>query len=132
MVKIKNMKKNILIVEDEKLILSAFKDRFEKEGFDVLAAENGEEGLKKIAQKRPDLILLDIAMPIMDGFEMLETIRSNEENKKIPVIVLTNLDKKNNIPKAADLGATIFLTKANSSLDEIVKQTKKMLGILDF
>jgi len=84
-------KKKILIVEDEEPLKLTLKKKFKNEGFSVLEATNGEDGLKLTQEKKPDLILLDIVMPVMDGMTMLKKLRKQDFGKEMPVILLTNL-----------------------------------------
>ncbi len=119
----------ILIVEDESTLRKALAEFLEEEKFTVVSAIDGEEGLRMAKEELPDLILLDIVLPKKDGYEVLEAIKSDEKTKKIPVILLTNLESAENVQKAFDKGATIYLVKANYKLEEIVKKVKETLKI---
>ncbi len=124
------MTKNILLVEDEPLLLDLYQEAFEDAGLEVEIAENGAEALKK-ADKNPRLILLDILMPGMNGFEVLKKLKNNSKTKDIPVIVLTNLgseqsDKDKQL--ALSLGAVDYLVKSYHTPDEIVEIVEKRLG----
>lgn len=123
------MPKTILIVEDETSLANILEEKFREEGFDVLVAKNGIEGLNHARKKKPDLILLDIIMPHMDGFSMLRELRSNGDRQDIPVILLTNLGDANYITEAVDEGASGYLIKTDWSLDDIVAKVKKRLKL---
>lgn len=120
--------KKVLIVEDEVALLEVLVDKFNSEpGFEVLTAKNGEEGLKLALSKKPDLILLDIIMPVMDGMTMMQQLQKEEEGKKIPIIVLTNLGAAEDAEQAVKEGAYDFLIKAEWKLDDVVGKVKKTL-----
>lgn len=121
-------KKTILIVEDEQMLLRALTDKLTHTGFNVLQAVNGQEGLEAAKGQHPDLILLDIVMPVMDGLTMLEKMLSDENAKKIPVIILTNLAGTDTILKAKELGNYSYLIKTDWTLDEVVKKIWDKLG----
>lgn len=123
----KNIK--ILLIEDDPFLLNMYFTKFEMEGFRVVSADNGESGLKEIFNTKPDIILLDILMPKMSGFEVLENIQKAEEEeiKKIPVILLTNLNQQEDIAKAMKLGAVDYLVKAHFMPSEVVGKIKRAL-----
>lgn len=120
-------KQKILIIEDEKALMNVMRIKLESENYEVLTALGGEEGIKVIQEKMPDLVLLDIIMPEMDGFEVLEKLKVNEETKDIPVIVLSNSGREEEIEKGRKLGAVDYLIKAQLSLEEMVEKVKKYL-----
>jgi DNA-binding response OmpR family regulator len=111
--------KKILIIEDESALQKTLGEVLSQQGYEVLSALNGEIGLKLAQSKKPDLILLDLILPKIHGFDVLKKIKDNPETKKIPVIVLTNLESIEDIKKAIELGATTYLVKANYSLEEL-------------
>jgi len=117
--------KKILFIEDEQAIQTTFKDVLGNKEYEVISAFDGEEGLKLIKEKKPDLILLDLILPRKGGIEVLREIKENEEIKDIPVIVLTNLEDLKNVEKALNLGAKNYLVKANYTLEEVVDKVKK-------
>lgn len=117
----------ILIVEDDQILVKMYKTKFELEGYEVEAAYEGKEGLEKLEQFSPDLILLDLAMPEMDGFEFLKNLAKKERWEKIPVVILTNLGQESDIKKAKELGAKDYLIKVNLTPKEVVKKIKKYL-----
>lgn len=118
----------ILIVEDDEFLADIYKTKFELEGFKVTIATDGERGLKAIQNKKPDLVLLDILLPKMDGFAILQTIKKDPETKKIPVILLTNLGQKEDVQKGLNLGAADYLIKAHFNPAETVEKVKKILA----
>ncbi len=117
----------ILIVEDEPTLHKALEEFLTEEKFTILNAFDGEEGVKIAKEKMPDLILLDIVLPKKDGYEVLDILKADEKTKKIPVILLTNLESMENVQKAFDKGATTYLVKSNYKLEEIVKKVKETL-----
>ena len=118
-------KKKILVIEDEATLQKALNDILSQEGYDVLSALDGVSGLDLALKENPDLILLDIILPKLDGFEVLKKLK--EENSQIPIIILTNLSDINDIQKALDLGATTYLVKADFHLDDVLKKIKETL-----
>jgi len=125
-----NKGKKILIIEDELPMLKALSDKFGLEGFSVLEARNGEEGLDVALKTKPDLILLDLFMPVMDGKAMMEKLRQDEWGKKVPIIILTNLnpdDKTLNEILAS--GPAYYFIKSKWRLEDLVARAKKELGI---
>src|SRR5260221_3947211 len=123
--KVKESPKTILIVEDDKILLEMYQDKFIKEGFEVITAENGKIGLEKAITQKPDIILLDLMMPVMDGKRMLSKLREFPQFKKLPVIVLTNAGEVDNIKETQRYdNACEFLIKSNVSIDEVVQKVK--------
>jgi CheY-like chemotaxis protein len=114
------MKKILLFIEDESVIHKTLSDVLGGEKYEIVSALDGEIGLRMAQEKRPDLILLDLVMPKMNGFEVLKKLKEDETTKNIPVIVLTNLEQMEDIQKAIDLGATTYLVKSNYNLNEVV------------
>jgi CheY-like chemotaxis protein len=122
--------KKILVVEDEDILLQGLETALKQEGFQVVKAKNGQEGLNVAKSEMPDLILLDILMPVMNGTTMLNNLRDIPEFKKTPVIMLTNAGTVENIREAVTFdGASAFLIKSNTSIQEIVTQVKSTLYI---
>ncbi len=117
--------KTILFIEDESTIHKTFSDTLEKEEYEIISALDGEIGLRLAKEKSPNLILLDLVLPKMDGFEVLKALKADETTKDIPVIVLTNLEQMEDIQKAIDLGARTYLVKSNYDLKEVVDMIKK-------
>jgi DNA-binding response OmpR family regulator len=123
-------KKVILITEDEKSLQGALNDKLVNEGFTVLVAKNGVEGLEISLNKHPDLILLDLDMPKLNGMEMLRELRKDDWGKSVPVIILTNLPSSDeNIHKdITELEPTYYLTKIENGLEKISDKIKERLG----
>jgi len=119
--------KKILITEDDKVLREALSDYLTKEGFEVVAAANGEEGIEMAKKENPDLLLLDIILPKKDGFEVIKEIKSDEKTKNIPIVLLTNLESSSDIEKALELGAMTYLVKSDYSLEEVVMKVKEIL-----
>lgn len=116
--------KKILIIEDDVFLNELMAKKLLEEGFDVLKAANGEEGLEQARQENPDLILLDLILPGMDGFEILEKLKEDQETSPIPVIILSNLGQREDIERGFDLGADDYLIKAHFTPDEIVERAR--------
>ena len=121
-------KKHILLVEDDEFLAELYATKLNLEGFEVSLASDGEKGLKLIKEKNPDLVLLDIIMPKMDGFEVLKQIKADKKTKSIPVILLTNLSQKDEVKKGLELGAVDYLIKAHFMPSEVVKKIKSALA----
>ncbi len=121
-------KKKILLVEDDSFLISMYTTKFELENFEVVAAEDGEKGLGLAAEEKPDIILLDILLPKMNGFEVLKELKNNKETNQIPVILLTNLSQKNEIEQGLALGAQDYLIKAHFMPSEVMDKIKKVLN----
>ena len=122
--------KKILIIEDELPMLKALSDKFSREGFSVLEARNGEEGLDVALKTKPDLIILDLFMPVMDGKAMMEKLREDEWGKKVPIIILTNLNPDDKtLNEILKSGPAYYFVKSKWKLEDLVARTKKELGI---
>jgi len=121
------MDKKILFVEDEPNLQKAISEVLVQEGYKVLKAADGEEGLKVAQTEKPHLILLDLILPKKDGFEVLKELKADEKTKDIPVVVLTNLEGIGDVEKALSLGATTYLVKANYELEDVLKTVKSQL-----
>lgn len=119
------MKTTILIVEDEEIILQALKTKLSSAGINVLIAQNGQEGLEAALEYHPDLILLDIVMPVMDGLAMLQKLREDKWGKDVPVIVLSNLSEPVKISQAMEDGVTDYLIKTDWKIDDLVQLVKQ-------
>ncbi len=121
------MTKKILLIEDEAELRETMVEYLMGEKFEVVAAIDGQSGLEMTQKELPDLILLDIILPKMDGFTVLEEIKKNEKTRHIPVILLTNLESMENIQKAIEKGAYAYLIKADFKLEEVAKKIKEVL-----
>lgn len=126
-----DQKRTVLVVEDEEAVRKALKDKFEREGFKVLEAEDGKKGLKVAMAKKPDALLLDLLMPKMGGMEMLAELRKDAGwGKNVPVIILTNLSADDKI-----LGGVVkdqpsfYLLKSDWKIADVVSKVKESLGM---
>lgn len=119
---------HILLVEDDSFLANIYKTKFELEGYQISVSNNGEDGLREAQKKSPDIILLDILMPKMDGFAVLEELKKSDKTKDIPVIMLTNLGQKEDVEKATELGAVDYLIKAHFKPSETLEKVKKALS----
>lgn len=117
----------ILVAEDDQLLLTILSERLSQEGFEVLKAMTGTETLKAIEEKRPDLVLLDILMPELDGFAVMEKLKQNPSLSRIHVIILSNLGQQKDIERGRDLGAVLYLVKAQTTPDETIKKIREVL-----
>jgi DNA-binding response OmpR family regulator len=122
------MAHTILIVEDDDFLRSLAVTKLEKEGFTVSTAADGQEGLNQINSLIPDLVILDLMLPAMSGFDVLKAIKGNDATKNIKVIVFSNLGEEADIKTCLDLGANDYLVKANFTLDELVEKIKGLLA----
>jgi len=120
-------KQKILLVEDDKFLGKMLGKMLESHNYEVVLAGNGREGLLKASNSNPNLILLDIMLPDIDGFDVLETIKQDEKIKKIPVIIISNLGQPEDIQQGKSLGAKDYLVKSDLSLDEVVAKVRKHL-----
>lgn len=119
----------ILLCEDEEFVARSYIRKLEIEGFTVIHAHNGEDALLFLQEKNPDLVILDLMMPLKTGFEVLEARKKITDDKilKIPIIVASNLGQKSDIDTALSLGASGFLVKSNISLKELIAKVKEFL-----
>jgi len=120
--------KKILFIEDESALQKTFGDLLKREGYEMISALDGEEGLKMAKEESPDLILLDLILPKIHGFNVLKRLKEDEQTKEIPVVVLTNLEGIKDVNKAIELGATTYLVKASYSLDEVMAKIRQALS----
>lgn len=123
----KNKVSCILIVEDDIFLADLYRTKFELEGFKVLSAYDGVKGLELAKKNQPDIILLDLILPKLSGFALLENLKEDKRAMKIPVILLTNLSQKADIQRGLKLGAADFLVKAHFMPSEVVAKIKKMI-----
>ncbi|MFH0906641.1 MAG: response regulator [bacterium] len=120
--------KKILIIEDDPFLSEMYADKFNKDGFQADICIDGKIGMDKIKADKPDLILLDIVLPKMDGFEILKEVKGNPELKDIPIILLTNLGQKNEVEKGLSMGADEYIIKAHFTPTAVVAKVKEMLS----
>lgn len=122
------VKKKILIVEDEKTLRFLLAQALTEEDFEVEEAVDGEEGIQKLKENKMDMVLLDIILPGIDGFEVLARIKKDPRLESTPVIILSNLGQKEEIERGLKLGAVDYLIKANFDLNKIVERIRSILG----
>lgn len=120
--------KKILLVEDDVFVSDVYQTKLKQEGFDVVSAENGAEAMKKLEAAVPDIILLDIIMPYMDGKEVLARLKKSEKWKNIPVIILTNLSQRDDVEEILQKGADDYLIKSHFTPSEVVEKIKAVLN----
>ena len=122
------MAKKILIVEDEEIMVSLLQKKLIKEGYEISVARDGDEGIRAIKEVKPNLILLDIIMPKMGGFEVMEEMNKNKELKKIPVVVISNSGQPVELDRAQKLGAKDWLIKTEFDPQEVIDKVVKQIG----
>ncbi len=122
------MASKILIVEDDKFLRELISRKLVKEGYDIAEAIDGEEGIKKSEEFMPELILLDLILPGIDGFGTLEKVKENPKTMNIPVVILSNLGQKDEVERGLKLGAIDFLIKAHFTPEEIVEKIRLVLA----
>ncbi len=122
------MAKRILIIEDEEIVISLLQKKLAEEGYEVLIARDGKAGLKTIREEDPDLILLDIIMPKMGGFEVMEEMTKDSRIKDIPVVVISNSGQPVEIDRAQELGAKDWLIKTEFDAQEVINKVVKQIG----
>lgn len=118
----------ILFIEDEEALQKSLSKMLELEGFEVYGAYDGQTGLEIAQKEKPDIILLDLILPKIDGFEILKRLKTNPETKDIAVIILTNLEQVQNVEKLIEYGPINYLVKANYTLEEITQKIKEALN----
>jgi len=121
------MKKKIILVEDDPFLIDIYSTKLKESGFQVEVVDNGEKVVAKVKEIKPDLIMLDIVLPNVDGWEILKTIKSDPKLKKIKVVVLSNLGQKEEVEKGKKLGANKYLIKAHYTPSQTVEEIKKVL-----
>lgn len=114
------------MIEDEPFLLKVYKRRFEKEGYQFLQGSTGADAIKLATQEQPSLIFLDLIMPDMNGFEVLQKLKADPGTAAIPVIILSNLGQEEDKKRCLELGAKDYLIKANTSLQEVVKRVAEI------
>jgi two-component system phosphate regulon response regulator PhoB len=118
----------IMVIEDDPFLSSILKARLEKDGFTVLQAFNGEEALTKLRETAPGLVILDLIMPKMSGFEVLQAISIDPQLNKIPVVVVSNLGQPGDVEKAKGFGALDYFVKMRMSIDELLVKIKDIIA----
>jgi two-component system alkaline phosphatase synthesis response regulator PhoP len=118
----------VLLVEDDPMIVRMYERKLTHEGYELALAYNGEEGLEALKKSRPDIVLLDVMMPKMNGLEMLKIVKNDPQYANVPIIILTNLsDHPEDVEKCKELGATDYWVKANIRLDELAERIESIL-----
>ncbi len=121
------MKEKIILVEDDQFLLKMYKSKLEMEGYVVITCTNGAECLQMLSREKPQLIITDLLMPVMNGFQLLQTLRQNPEFSRIPVIVLSSRGLPQEIEKAISLGAKDYMVKTSITMKEMAQKIKKVL-----
>jgi len=121
------MAHKILVVEDDKFLRELITQKLAREGYDVKEAVDGEEGVIKVKEEKPDVILLDLILPGIDGFEVLAKIKEDPEVENIPVVILSNLGQRDDVERGLKLGAVDFLIKAHFTPGEIIEKIEKII-----
>jgi len=119
--------KTILLIEDDPFLVEIYSTKLKEVGFSVIIAVDGEEGLKKMKKKTPELLLLDIVLPNLNGWEILRDIKKDDKLSNLKVVILSNLGEKEEIEKGLKLGAVRYLVKAHYTPSEVVEEIKKIL-----
>jgi len=118
----------ILLVEDDKFLRKAAEVTLKRQGFDVLTAQDGEAGLELAREAMPDLVLLDLIMPKMQGFQVLGHLKADRKTASIPVIVMSNLGQDSDVQRAIDAGASAYVVKSNTALQSLVDTVREILA----
>ncbi|MBZ9571760.1 response regulator [Patescibacteria group bacterium] len=119
--------KKILLVEDDPFVIDIYTKKLKDSGFSIEVAKNGEEALKKIKEETPDLLVLDIVLPNIDGWDILKKVRTELGFEDLKVIILSNLSQKEEVEKGFKLGAIKYFVKANYTPSQVVEEIKKIL-----
>jgi|SRR3989338_6793640 len=119
--------KKILLVEDDPFLADIYTTKFKEAGFEIEVTGDGDEVLSKIKESKPDLLLLDIVLPHLDGWEIMEKIRGTDGLENLNIIILSNLGQKSEVEKGMKLGAVKYLIKAHYTPSEIVEEIKKVI-----
>lgn len=120
--------KKILVAEDDLFLANAYQVKLTKSGYEVRLVDNGKDVLPTLSDFQPDLLILDLLMPMQDGFSVLKEVRSKSEWQKLPIIVASNLSQPEDREKASKLGANDYITKADLSMKEILDKVKDYIG----
>jgi len=119
------MSKKILIVEDEEIIYSLLQKKLSQEGYEVRVAKDGQEGIDKMKEQKPDLVLMDIIMPRKSGFEVMEEMQKDEELRTVPIVVISNSGQPVELDRAKELGAIDWLVKTEFDPQEVIEKVRK-------
>jgi len=118
----------ILIIEDDRYISKMYQLKLSLDGFDVQVADNGRIGVDKVREFKPDIILTDILMPEMDGFEVIKMVKGEPETKDIPILIMSNLGQEDHIQKGLELGALGYIVKSQYTPSKVVEKIKEILA----
>jgi len=121
-------KSKILLIEEDKFYRRAYGDGLRNAGFEVLLAQDAKEGIRKMKADKPDLVLLDLLLPVESGFEVLEELKMDDELKEIPVIILSNLSQDSDVRQGKELGAVEYLIKADFTMKEVIGKVKEHIA----
>ena len=119
--------RSILLIEDDPFLVDLYNTKLKEEGFEVEIAVSGREGLRKFKERKPDLMLLDIVLPDLDGWEVLEEIKKLDKLNDLKIVILSNLTEKEDVKRAQEAGATSYLIKSHFTPTEVVEKIKKIL-----
>ena len=122
------MSAQVLLVEDDRFLRKAAEAMLRRNGFTVRTAADGDEGLRSAQAERPDIILLDLIMPKLQGFEVLERLKADDATASVPVVILSNLGQEADVVKAMTAGAAAYFIKSNTSLSNLVEQVRGVLA----
>jgi len=122
-----NEAKSILLVEDDALLVDIYSTKLQLSGFEVRVVDNGDKVFAEVKKKKPDLVLLDIVLPHMDGWDILQRLNKMDEMKDVPIVILSNLGQKEEVEKGLRLGAAKYLIKAYHTPSEIVQEVTKFV-----
>lgn len=117
----------VLIAEDDQFLANAYKLKLKKAGFEILVVSDGEEALEAMSSFKPDVVLLDLIMPNLDGFTFLSQVQKDDSMKNVPIIVASNLGQKEDIQKAKELGARDYVIKSDMSLEELIAKLERLV-----
>lgn len=118
----------VLIIEDDRYISKMYQLKLSLDGLDVQVADNGRIGVEKVKEFKPDIILLDVLMPELDGYEVLKIVKGDTETKDIPVLILSNLGQEDHIQKGMQLGAVGYIVKSQYTPSKVVEKINEVLG----
>jgi DNA-binding response OmpR family regulator len=119
--------KNILLVEDDPFLVDIYTTKLKENGFSVEVSLDGDDCMRKLQEKLPDLMLLDIVLPSVDGWEIIRKVKKEDKLKDLKVVILSNLGQKGEVEKGLKLGASKYLIKAHYTPSEVVEEVKKIL-----
>lgn len=127
-IKSKNKKNVVFVVEDDVFLIKAYQIKLEKEGVEVWVATDGKEALNFLEKQAPNVVMLDLMLPHLSGFDILTEIRKNEHWKDVPVIILTNLGQPQDMERCKQLGVADYIVKANTKINDVMDKVKKFFN----